>query len=573
MRWRAALALALLAALVASAAAGSGSSRALAGAVRARRAAAAMARMESPTLIKAEQEAKAVERDVRSKLNLPQRPSAAQAEHAEPLNPESRSALSEIAEAEKAIADVKREEVEEDREVKHAKQRALASDNVLEQWVRHRDARWEEQERENRRLDQLVEAEVNKLAPDTRMEKVAEIRAKLAEDEKSKRALSASAIGELAGAIRPAGDSDSDDDEDGSEESGSEEGGGRVLVRGEPVDEPGRLQQTMLFGETPHSRLSGRIVDAIARHVLKQARKDKCDEADEYCQLSLIHRLTKAKRGLADELHVYEDDLGDDQLYLNPERLKFINERDARQAAHAKELDELLAKGATQAQERAEQARRNAEEKRRAEQRELKEKKRQQEEKEKWKALSKPIDMGFPSRSSASPSGHGSRGGPPRPLTQSEREHQERSGDSKAAPPISHVPPDEKSGRSEALELSEANEGAESASEEQEESASEEEESGEGSSAYVSERESSESASQPAERPAPQSVSQSATGSLAGSASGSLSTMASGSLSSAASGSIVQAQSQSAVQSQSVAQSQSEAPAQQKQQQQVQQKK
>jgi len=46
-----------------------------------------------------------------------------------------------------------------------------------------------------------------------------------------------------------------------------------------------RLPETNVFGEAPHTQLSDDDVDAIARHVLRGARKARCDKADEYCQI------------------------------------------------------------------------------------------------------------------------------------------------------------------------------------------------------------------------------------------------------------------------------------------------
>lgn len=46
-----------------------------------------------------------------------------------------------------------------------------------------------------------------------------------------------------------------------------------------------KLPETDVFGEPPHTGLSNDEVDLVARHILATARKARCAQEDEYCQL------------------------------------------------------------------------------------------------------------------------------------------------------------------------------------------------------------------------------------------------------------------------------------------------
>jgi len=61
----------------------------------------------------------------------------------------------------------------------------------------------------------------------------------------------------------------------------------KQLKRKSPIklDKKKRLPETNVFGEAPHTALSDDEVDMVARHVLRGARKARCDKTDEYCQI------------------------------------------------------------------------------------------------------------------------------------------------------------------------------------------------------------------------------------------------------------------------------------------------
>jgi hypothetical protein len=48
-----------------------------------------------------------------------------------------------------------------------------------------------------------------------------------------------------------------------------------------------RLPLANIIGEAPRTTLTSDQVDEVARHVLKEARKARCEREDEYCDLKL----------------------------------------------------------------------------------------------------------------------------------------------------------------------------------------------------------------------------------------------------------------------------------------------
>ena len=49
----------------------------------------------------------------------------------------------------------------------------------------------------------------------------------------------------------------------------------------------GRLPETDIWGEEPRTHLTDREVDTIARHVLTESRRDRCQRTGEYCDTEL----------------------------------------------------------------------------------------------------------------------------------------------------------------------------------------------------------------------------------------------------------------------------------------------
>jgi len=63
-----------------------------------------------------------------------------------------------------------------------------------------------------------------------------------------------------------------------------------------------RLPETDVFGEPPHTGLSSDEVDLVARHILLTARKARCAQEDEYCQLQFRNcKDEKCRRQVEDQ--------------------------------------------------------------------------------------------------------------------------------------------------------------------------------------------------------------------------------------------------------------------------------